>query len=81
MTGNIDRKTTTTRKNDKTDKKRWSLLEQKEKSNTSKKKKKKKKKKLEEINQKVLAKDGRQKMYRDKIKQYKQNKTFQNNER
>ena len=36
---------------------------------------------LEEINQKVLAKEGRLKRYRQKVKQYRQNKTFQNNER
>ena len=36
---------------------------------------------LEEINQKVLAKEGRLKRYRQRIKQYRQNGTFQNNER
>ena len=36
---------------------------------------------LEEINQKVLAKEARLKRYRDRIKQYRQNRTFQNNER
>ena len=36
---------------------------------------------LEEINQKVMAKDGRLKRYRQRVKQYKQNRTFQNNER
>ena len=36
---------------------------------------------LEEINQKVLAKEGRLKRYRQRVKQYRQNKTFQNNER
>ena len=36
---------------------------------------------LEEIYQKVLAKEGRLKRYRQKIKQYRQNRTFQNNER
>ena len=35
---------------------------------------------LEKINQKILAKEGKLKRYRDKVKQYKQNKTFQNNE-
>ena len=35
--------------------------------------------KLEEINLKVLAKEGRLKIYRQK--QYRQNRTFQNNER
>ena len=36
---------------------------------------------LEEINQKVLAKEGRLKIYRQRVKQYRQNRTFQNNER
>ena len=30
---------------------------------------------------KILAKDGRLKRYRDKTKQYRQNRTFQNNEK
>ena len=37
--------------------------------------------KLEETNQKVVAKDGRLKRYRDEVKQHRQNRTFQNNER
>ena len=36
---------------------------------------------LEEIYQKVLAKEGRLKRYRQRVKQYRQNRTFQNNER
>ena len=36
---------------------------------------------LEETNQKVLAKEGRLKKYQGRTKQYRQNKTFQNNER
>ena len=36
---------------------------------------------LEEINQKVLAKEGRLKRYRQRVKQYRENRTFQNNER
>ena len=36
---------------------------------------------LEEINQKVLAKEGRLQRYRQRVKQYWQNWTFQNNER
>ena len=36
---------------------------------------------LEEINQKVLAKEGILKRYRQRVKQYRQNRTFQNNER
>ena len=36
---------------------------------------------LEEINQRVLVKEGRLKRYRQRVKQYRQNRTFQNNER
>ena len=36
---------------------------------------------LEEINQKVLAKEGRLKRYRQSLKQCRKNRTFQNNER
>ena len=36
---------------------------------------------LEQIYQKVLAKEGRLKRYRQSVKQYGQNRTFQNNER
>ena len=36
---------------------------------------------LEEISQKCLAEEGRLKRYRQRVKQYKQNMTFQNNER
>ena len=36
---------------------------------------------LKEINQKVEAKEGRLKRYQERIKQYRQNRTFQNNER
>ena len=36
---------------------------------------------LEEINQKVLTKKGRLKRYRQRVKQYRQNRTFKNNER
>ena len=36
---------------------------------------------LEEINQKFLAKEGKLKKYQQRVKQYRQNKTFQNNER
>ena len=35
----------------------------------------------EEISQRVLVKEGRSKRYRQKVKQYRQNRTFQNNER
>ena len=36
---------------------------------------------LKELNQKVLAKEGIFKIYRRRVKQYRQNRTFQNNER
>ena len=36
---------------------------------------------LEEIHQNILAKEGRLKRYRRRVKQYRQNRTFQNNER
>ena len=36
---------------------------------------------LEEINQKLLAKEERLKRCRQRIKQYRQNRTFQNNKR
>ena len=36
---------------------------------------------LEEINQKVLVKERRLKRYQQRVKQYRQNRTFQNNER
>ena len=36
---------------------------------------------LEKINKKVVAKEGRLTRYRQKVKQYRQNRTFQNNER
>ena len=35
----------------------------------------------EEINQKVMTKGGRLKRYRQRVKQFRQNRTFQNNER
>ena len=36
---------------------------------------------LDEINQKVQAKEGRLKRYRQRVKQYRQSRTFQNNEK
>ena len=36
---------------------------------------------LEEINQKLLGKDGRLKRYRQRVRQYRQNWIFQNNDR
>ena len=38
-------------------------------------------KQLEEMNHKGLVKEGRLKRYRQSIKQYRQNRSFQNNER
>ena len=37
--------------------------------------------KLEETNQRILAKEGRLKRYRDRTKQYRQNRTLQNDEK
>ena len=36
---------------------------------------------LDEINQKILAKEGRLKRYRQRVKQYRQNRPFQNIDR
>ena len=36
---------------------------------------------FEEINQKILTKKERLKKYQDRVKQYKQNRTFQNTKR
>ena len=64
-TGNADKKFTTTGKNDKTKKRRRKILEQKRKTQE------KMKIKLEEMNQKVLAKEGRLTRYQEKVKHYK----------
>ena len=74
-TGNANKKPTKTGQNDKTKERRWNMREQKGKATREKIIQ------LEEINQKVLAKEGRLKRYRQRVKQYKQNRTFQNNER
>ena len=63
--------------NDKTKERSWNMREQKGK----KKKTREKIIQLEGINQKVLAKEGRIKRYRQRVKQYRHHKTFQNNER
>ena len=68
---------TKTGQNDKTKKRRWNMLKQKKEKAT----RRKITVQLEEINQKVLAKEGRLKRYRQSVKQYRQNRTFQNNER
>ena len=59
-TRNSDKKSTKTGKNDKTKEKRWKNLEQKRKDNT--------RKAYKGINQKVLAKEGRLKRYRQRVK-------------
>ena len=72
-TGNTDKKSTKTGQNDKTKERRWNMWEQKGKCNTRKNNR--------TINQKVLTKEGRLKRYRQRVKQYRQDRTFQNNER
>ena len=72
---NADKKSTKAGQNDKMKERHWNMWEQKRKGNT------RKTAQLEEINQKVLAKEGRLKRYRQSVKQYRQNRTFQNNER
>ena len=72
LTGNADKKTTTTTKNDKREEERWNRFKRKRKTTQQLKQNIK----LEEINKKALAKEGSLKRYRDKIKQYKQNRTF-----
>ena len=71
-TENADKKSTKTCQNDKTKERRWNMERQKEKGNTIK---------LQETEQKVLAKEGRLKRYRQRVKQYRQNKTFKTNEK
>ena len=63
-TGNANKKPTETGQNDKTKKRRCNMREQKRKGNT------RKIIQLEEINQKVLAKEGRLKRHRQRVKQY-----------
>ena len=63
-------------RNDKTKERRWDMLIRKGKGNTGKITVQ-----LEQINQKVLVKEGRLKRCRQRVKQYRQNRTFQNNER
>ena len=60
----------------KTEEKRWNMLRRKEKKTQLKLTLK-----LEEISHKILAKERRLKKYRYRIKQYRQNKIFQNNKR
>ena len=70
-TGNADKKSTKTGKNDKTKEKHWNILGQKGNINT-----RKIAIQLEEINQKVLAKEGKIKRYRERVKQYRQTGHF-----
>ena len=76
LTGNADKKSTKTGQNDKTIENAGICRNKKEKATQEKIAIQ-----LEEINQKVLAKERRLKRYRQRVKQYRQNKTFQNNER
>ena len=70
------KKSTKTGQDDKTKENAGTRGDEKEKSNT-----RKISIQLEENNQKVLTKEGRLKRYRQRVKQYRQNRTFQNNER
>ena len=65
LDGKADKKSTKTGQNDKTKIKRWKIWGRKGKCNT-----RKIAIQLKEINQKVLAKKGRLKRYRQKVKQY-----------
>ena len=76
-TGNANKKSTKTGQNDKTKERRWNMWRQKK----GKAIQEKVTIQFEEINQKILAKEGRLKRYRQRAKQYRQNRTFQNNER
>ena len=67
LTGKVDKKATKTGKNDKTNEKLWNMLGQKGKSNT--------RKNTIQL-EKVLAKEGSLKSYQQKVKQYRQNRTF-----
>ena len=71
-TGNADMKYTRT-KIDKTEGKYWNGLRQRRKVTQQLKQKIQR----EEINQKALAKEGRLKRYWDRIKQYRQKRTFE----
>ena len=74
LTVNANKKTTKTSQNDRQER-RWHIRK------LSRLQKKKIAVQLEEINQKVLAKERRLNRYRQKVKQYRQNPTFQNNGR
>ena len=67
-TGNADKTSTKTEQNGKR-KRSWNMWEQNEKTTREKITVQ-----LEEINQKVLAKEGRLKRYRQRVKQYKKKK-------
>ena len=74
-TRNSDRKPTETTESGKTKKKK-AEINRKEKTTQEKLTVQ-----LEEIHQKVLAKEGWLKRYRQRVKQYRQNRTFQSNEK
>ena len=76
-TANTNKKSTKTVENDKTKERCWNMWEIERKRQQWKKITLQ----LAEINQKVLTKEGRLKRYRHKVKQHRQNRTFQNNER
>ena len=76
LTGNTYTRSTKTGQNNETMERCWNMLEEKGKATQEKITVQ-----LEEINQKVLAKEGRIKRFRRRVKQYGQNWTFQNNER
>ena len=67
----IKKKSTKTVQKDKTKVRHWNMLGQK--GNTTQGKIAVQ---LEEINQKVLAKEGRLKRYRQRVKQYRQNRAY-----
>ena len=75
-TGNANNKTTKTSQNDK--KKRDAEINRNKKELATQEKITVQ---LEEINEKVLAKERRLKWYRQRVKHYRQNRTFQNNNR
>ena len=72
LTGNANNKTTKTSQNDKKKKRGAEISGNKKEQAT----REKITVQLEEINQKVLAKEGRLKRYRQRVKQYRQNSTF-----
>ena len=75
-----------TRNSDRTIRKQLKVIKQKKNAEINRNRKEKTTQEkptiqLEEIYQKVLAKEGRLKRYRQRVKQYRQNRKFQNTER